>query len=218
MKQFKMWLAVFVLPVIISTLISCQKERDLISSENSEQTVANASREPVTRAYRDSFEIRLNFRPNIPGGWNPANPNSLVWWPGYGDGNGTHMGKASVYFNQYTVRQPSGIVYMFARPVTMFFATELQSYNVPPEVCAVGYDGKGNSVWFKNHPDGIPSAAASPTRINFSGTMYIVGGTGKFTGATGETTITGYFNPAPLQTNPNALLEGSFWNNGWIRY
>jgi len=218
MKKITTCLAAFVLPAILLTLISCQKEREYISLNNEEQTVTTASRGPVTRAYRDSFEIWLNFKPNIPGGWNPANPNSLVWWPGYGNGNATHMGNASVYFNQYTVRQPSGGVYMFSRPVTMFFATQLQAYNVPPEVSAVIYDDKENSVWLQNDPAGIPSSTVSPTKITFSGTMYIIGGTGKFTGATGETTLYGYFNPAPLQTNPNALLEGSLWHYGWIRY
>lgn len=217
MKKIANWLAIVIVPTILLTLSSCQKETQVINSINSEEAVTKASHEPVTRAYRDSFEIWLRFKPNIPGGWNPANPNSLVWWPGYGGGNATHMGNVSMYFNQYTIRQTSG-VYMYARPVTMFFATELQDYNVPSEVCAVVYDDKGNSIWFKNHPDGILSATVSPTRINFSGTMYIIGGTGKFAGATGETTLTGYFNPAPLQTNPNALLEGSLWNNGWISY
>lgn len=218
MKKINAWLAAFVLPVILGTMISCQKERELLSSSNSEQNLATESKGPVTRAYRDSFQIWLNFRPDIPGGWIPADPNSHVWWPGYGDGNATHMGSTGLYFNQYTLRQPSGAVHMFSRPVTMFFASELQAYNVPSEVCAVVYDGKGNSVWFKNDPAGIPSTTVSPTMITFSGTMFIIGGTGKFTGATGETNLNGYFNPAPLQTNPNALLDGTLWHYGWIRY
>ncbi|MGE5107341.1 MAG: hypothetical protein ACM3H8_07340 [Sphingobacteriales bacterium] len=218
MKKNTSWLAAFVLPTILLTLISCQKEMKVISSENSGEAVTRVSREPVTRAYRDSFEMWLRFQPDIAGGWVISNPNSHAWWPGYGDGNATHMGNVSIYFNQYSVRQPSGGIHLFSSPVTMFFATELQAYNVPPEVCAIVYDGKGNSVWLKNDPDGIPSATLSPTMITFSGTMYIIGGTGKFAGATGETTLTGYFNPAPLQANPNALLEGSIWHYGWIRY
>lgn len=77
---------------------------------------------------------------------------------------------------------------------------------------------KISSGWLKNDPAGIPSESVSPTQITFSGTMYIIGGTGKFAGATGETTLNGYFNPAPLQTNPYALLEGSLWHYGWISY
>jgi len=217
MKKYIAMLAIVIPSLIMLLLASCQKE--IISKKVQEETAtSSAASGPVTRAYRDSFQMWLNFRPDIPGGWNPANPRSRVYWPGYGDGNATHMGKAGVYFNQYTLRMPIGQIYMFSRPVTMFFATELQGYNVPGEVAAIVLDGKGNSVWFKNDPNGIPSSSVSPTMVTFSGIMYIIGGTGKFEGATGEITINGYFNPAPLSTNPNALLDGTLWSNGWIRY
>lgn len=223
MKKIASWLVAIVLPAMLLTFISCQKEKSIVRYDNSELYSTNSSesvlkQSPVTRGFRDSFEIWLSFKPNIPGGWVPANPNSLVWWPGYGKGNVTHMGKGSCYFNQYTVRQPSGDVYMFSRPVTMFFGTELQAYNVPPEVCAVIYDDKGNSVWLQNDPAGVPSSTVSATKITFSGGMYIIGGTGKFSGATGEVMLNGYFDPSPLATNPYALLKGSLWHNGWIRY
>ena len=60
-------------------------------------------------------------------------------------------------------------------------------------------------------PEGLLSARVSPTRINLDGPMLIVGGTGKFTGATGETSFHGYFNPQNLN-------EATFWQNGWIAY
>lgn len=217
MKMIKALLAILLPFSIILLMGSCQKEAVYTNSVDEEISTAS-NKGPVTRAFRDSFEIWLKFKPNIPGGWNPSNPNSLVWWPGYGDGNATHMGNVSIYFNQYTVRQPSGSIYMFSSPVTKFFATELQDYNLPADVAAIVFDDKGNSVWFKNDPDGIPSSTVSPTMITFSGNMSIIGGTGKFAAATGETTLTGYFNPAPLQTNPAALLKGTLWNYGWISY
>lgn len=223
MKKITSWLVAILLPAMLFTLFSCQKEKEMVRSDNSDQYSTNSSQSlskqgPVTRGLRDSCEMWIKFKPNIPGGWVPTNPNSLVWWPGYGTGNATHMGNVSVYFNQYTVRQPSGVVYMFSAPVTMFYGTELQAYNVPSTVTSVVYDDKGNSVWFVNDPAGIPSTTVSPTMITFSGKMYIVGGTGKFAGATGEVTMDGYFDPSPLATNPKALLKGTFWNKGWIRY
>jgi hypothetical protein len=218
MKKIHLWQATLVLTVMLGTLISCQKERDLITLNNVEQTFSKESLTPVTRAFHANFSMNLNFVPDFAGGWVITDPNSYAWWPGYGDGNATHMGNAAVYFNQYTVRQPSGIVNLFSSPVTMFFANQLMAYNVPPEVSAIAYDRKGNTIWFKNDPGGIPSATVSPTKIIFSGTMYIIGGTGKFTGATGETILNGYFDPSPLQTNPGALLEGILSHDGWIRY
>ncbi|MDN3655380.1 hypothetical protein QWZ08_07080 [Ferruginibacter paludis] len=218
MKKTNLLLAALILPVMLGTLISCQKEKDLISPNNSEQTISKKSATPETRAYHDNFSMKLHFVPDIAGGWVITDPDSYAWWPGDGDGNATHMGNASIYYNQYTVRQLSGVVHLFSSPVTMFFPTELQAYNVPPEVSVVAYDHKGNSIWFKNDPAGIPGKATSPTKVVFSGTMYIIGGTGKFFGATGEVILSGYFNPAPLQTNPDALLDGNLSHDGWIRY
>lgn len=217
MKKIRAMLAILLPFSMILLMGSCKKE--FVNTNNPNEEIATASnRGPVTRAFRDSFEIWLKFKPNIPGGWNPANPYSLVWWPGYGEGNATHMGNVSIYFNGYTVGQPSGGVYIFPAPVTMFFATELQSYNLPQDVDGIISDDKGNSIWVKNDPNGIPSSPVSPSMITFSGKSYITGGTGKFAGATGETTLTGYFDPSPLQTNPSALLPGTLWSYGWIRY
>jgi len=210
MKKFTTWLVAIVLPAtMILTLISCQKDIKDISPTNSE-LVTGKSHEPVTRAYRDSFEAELNYIPDFNGGYVQTNPYSHVWWPGSGDGNATHMGNVSAYFNQYTIRT-SGIIYMFHSPATMFFPTELQAFNVPQNVSLVVVDGKGNSVWFRNSPEGFPSTPVSPTKIIFNGTMIIAGGSGKFSGATGETSFHGFFNPQNLQ-------ECSFWQNGWIQY
>lgn len=217
MKKIRAMLAILLPFSMILLMGSCKKEA-VYTNATDEEIPTKANRQPVTRAYRDSFEVWLKFKPNIPGGWNPANPNSLVWWPGHGEGHATHAGNVSIYFNGYTVRESSGGVNIYPAPVTMFFASELQSYDLPPDVDGIVLDDKGNSVWLKNDPNGIPSSTVSPSMITFTGKSYIIGGTGKFAGATGETTLTGYFNPAPLQTNPNALLQGALWNYGWIRY
>ena len=210
MKKKSTVLAIIVPSLIILLLASCRKESIYTKTGEEEIATSSASSGPITRAYRDSFDSWLNFVPDIAGGWVATNPNSHVWWPGDGDGNVTHMGNASIYFNQYTLRVGTQIV-MFHAPVIMFFATELQAYNVPSEVSMVVFDDKGNSVWFSNDPAGLPTTRVSPTKITFTGTMHIAGGTGKFTGATGETTLNGYFNPLDL-------TECSFWQNGWIAY
>lgn len=209
MKKITIWLIPFLLLIIIISVMSCQKEA--IYTNTADEEIATVSNHgPVTRAYRDSFNILLNFIPDIAGGWVATSPNSRVWWPGGGDGNATHMGNVSTYLNQYTLRVGTQIV-MFHAPVIMFFATELQAYNVPSEVNVVVFDDKGNSVWFSDDHAGLPTTRVSSSKITFTGTMHIVGGTGKFTGATGETTLSGYFNPQNLN-------EATFWQNGWIAY
>lgn len=209
MKKKSPMLVILMPSLIILLLASCQKES--VYTKTVDEEIATVSDHgPVTRAYRDSFDAWLNFVPDIAGGWVATNPNSRVWWPGGGDGNATHMGNVSIYFNEYTLRVGTQIV-MFHAPVITFFATELQAYNVPSEVSMVVFDNKGNSVWLSNDPAGLPTTRVSTSKITFTGTMNIVGGTGKFIGATGETTLNGYFNPLDL-------TECSFWQNGWIAY
>lgn len=197
--------------LIIFLLASCQKEILPGNFKNGDEAISTAFKEgPIKRAYRDSFDGYLNFVPDIAGGWTYSDPFSLVWWPGGGKGNATHMGNASSYFNQYTIRVGTQ-VFMFHAPVTMFFGTELQVYNVPTNVSSVVFDDKGNSIWFRNDDAGLTTTRVSPTKVTFTGIMHIVGGTGKFMGATGETTLNGYFNPTDL-------TECLTWENGWISY
>jgi hypothetical protein len=207
MKKITTGVAGIVLPLLlIITVSSCQKETTAINGLNEEIATA-ANNGPITRAYRDSFDTWYQFVPDIAGGWTPPNP-APAWYPGGGDGNATHFGIASSYFNQYASFGPTGLT-SSAAPVTMFFAAQLASFSVPSNVSTIVFDDKGNSVWFQSA--GTQTMPVSPTRVNFTGTNNIVGGTGKFAGATGEVTINGYFNPQNQQ-------DASFWQNGWIRY
>lgn len=207
MKKITTGVASIVLPLLlIITISSCQKETTAINGMNEEIATA-ANNGPVTRAYRDSFDTWYQFVPDILGGWTPPNP-APAWYPGGGDGNATHFGNASTYFNQYASFGPTGLTTSHA-PVTMFFGVPLASFNVPANVGSIVYDNKGNSVWFQSA--GTQALPAGPTRVNFTGTNNIVGGTGKFAGATGQVTINGYFNPQNQQ-------DASYWQNGWISY
>jgi hypothetical protein len=207
MKKITTTVAGIVLPLLlIITVSSCQKETTAINGLNEEIATA-ANNGPVTRAYRDSFDTWYQFVPDIAGGWTPPNP-APAWYPGGGDGNATHFGIASSYFNQYASFGPTGLT-SSAAPVTMFFAAQLASFSVPSNVSTIVFDDKGNSVWFQSA--GTQTMPVSPTRVNFTGTNNIVGGTGKFAGATGQVTVNGYFNPQNQQ-------DASFWQNGWIRY
>jgi hypothetical protein len=165
-------------------------------------------KKPVRRAWRDSSETWYQFVPDFEGGWDPNNPFVLAWVPGGGEGNATHMGKVSTYFNQYITATGSSV----AAPVTMFFSAELSLLgftDIPDEVSSLYFDTKGNSVWF--HATSNSAVPISPTRINFSGTADIIGGTGKFEGATGEVNFYGFYNPQDPQ-------DASYWSNGWIEY
>lgn len=208
MKKKSSVSAIIVPSLIILLLASCQKE-SIYTNTGEEEATSAASQGPVTRAYRDSFDADLHFVPDIAGGW--TYPNSApAWFHGNGHGNATHMGNVNTYFNTYTLKSSAGVM-VYGRSVTMFYATQLQSYDVPSNVSGIVYDDKGNSIWFRIAPEGWTSWHTDATHVAMTGTSFIVGGTGKFTGATGETTTNATFNQLILQ-------ECSLWQNGWIAY
>lgn len=199
-------IGILLLSILSLQFQSCQKEAITVNKPSEEIAIA-AKNEPVTRAYRDSFVTWYNFVPDFANGFNGTAP-APGWFPGGGPGNATHMGKCSSYFNQYATIGQTGLVTASA-PVTMFFGQQLAEFNVPASVNSIVLDDKGNAVWF--HLLYSQTTPVSPTRIEFHGESDIVGGNGKFAGATGHVTLNGYFNPQDQQ-------DASFWNNGWIKY
>ena len=197
------------------SLTSCAKDDELVFSRSGadiENLDVAAAKESVRRAYRDSFDTWYMLVPDIANGWNPSLVPFLAWYPGGGEGNVSHMGKASTYFNQYVPFTPPNVTSIPA-PVTMFFAAELTAAGypgIPSTVSYLTFDTKGNSVWFWADGNNVQTPV-SPTRIEFTGTSTIVGGTGKFEGATGQVTLSGYFNPQNGQ-------DASVWSKGWISY
>src|SRR6187549_1481582 len=94
--------------VAFALLLSCQKEVNSPSKKDAELKKAEATR-PVWRAYKDSFDTYYFVVPDFAKGAGPATNFLPAWFPGAGNGNATHMGKAKCFFNQYTSFGPDGI-------------------------------------------------------------------------------------------------------------
>lgn len=189
---------------------ACKKET---ASSITLQTASSSQEDQrVKRPYKDRFDTWFQFVPDFVNGWDPQNPTPfLAWYPGGGSGNATHMGNAQIYFNQYVPFNPPYFSSIHA-PVNQFFSKELAAVglgSLSNDVSSVVFDGKGNAVWL--HQTSNSTTPVSASRIEFSGISDIIGGTGKFAGATGEVNLKGYFNPLDQQ-------DAAVSADGWILY
>ncbi len=227
MKKYSMNMAAILLPLLIASfVISCKKEESISGIDRSgakpelQSTISSKQekkeKEKVQRPYKDHFDTYYRFEPDFAGGWlPPANGESPspapAWYPGGGEGNATHMGKVWTLYNQHADFNSMGGLTSSAASVNMFFAAALQQAGIvaPANVSTVVFDKKGNSVWFILQSN--VTTPISTTRINFSGTSKIVGGSGKFVGATGEVSLQGYFNPTDFN-------DAGVDTNGFIVY
>lgn len=175
-----------------SPVLTEQLEKSVALSEGT--TGEENLRKSQEYNYLEKFTNEIGLVPDFANGWQEGSP-APAWYPGTGLGNATFMGKAYSFINQYASFGPSGLSTVGA-PVTQFYLIELEELgleNIPDNVSSLTTDGKGNSVWFKNIIN--VTTPASETRMDFIAEVEIVGGTGKFEGATGNGTVVGYFNP-----------------------
>ena len=207
----KLFTPTIILTIVVAMLITgCKKEN---TSRVTTQTASSAKTDhQVKRAYKDRFDTWFQFVPDFANGWDPQNPTPfLAWYPGGGSGNATHMGNAQIYFNQYVPFNPPFFSSVHA-PVNLFFSAELAAAGLGAlgdDVSSVVYDGKGNSIWL--HQTSNSTTPVNDARIEFTGISAIIGGTGKFAGASGEVNLKGYFNP---QNQQDAAVSA----DGWILY
>ena len=152
----------------------------------------NLRKGPNGVVYQEKFTNSIGFVPAE--GFNPI-LGLPAFYPGTGVGNATYMGEAYSFINQKAELGPQGPVTVGA-PVTMFSADKLAEFgltNIPDEVSSLTTDGKGNTIYFKNILN--VTTPVSPTRINFTADVEIIGGTGKFKTASGKGKVVGFFNP-----------------------
>lgn len=184
---------IIALVVVMVYFTSCGKE-EITNQGNAalEQgsNEANYGKAQAARPYYESFTAISNITPTASGVFNP----------GWGTGSARHMGTAKMCFNQQVIfaminGQPTPIGSV-AAPVNQFYAAELATVGitVPNTVSSITYDNFGNSVWFTS-TTGTSLSPVSATRVNFTANLQIIGGSGRYAGASGTTLMNGYFNP-----------------------
>ncbi|MFA6261750.1 MAG: hypothetical protein WC760_09790 [Bacteroidia bacterium] len=179
--------------IVMVIFTSCGKEEITNQSNAALEQGSNEAtygKTQAARPYYESFTAISNITPTANGVFNP----------GWGTGSARHMGTAKMCFNQQVIfaminSQPMPIG-STAAPVNQFYASQLAAagITVPNSVSSITYDDFGNSVWFTS-TTGTSLAPVSATRVNFTANLQIIGGTGRFAGASGTTLMNGYFNP-----------------------
>jgi hypothetical protein len=221
-KLYSFRYAMLCMIVCLTTLTSCEKEKDLIK-----------------RSFKASTKTWYRISPTAPAPVTVAGKQyyTFAYVPGGGEGNATHMGNIKTWFNQLAFTSsdlpiPEGslvapVVDVINYPVTgaplpLIQAgdfSELASINallhLPQAVqghvvSSFFYNDKGDAVFISNS-DVSTITPVSATRNDFGGKALIVGGRGKFRNAVGEVDFKGSFNP----TNPN---EAEYGVQGWIAY
>lgn len=215
-------------------LFSCQKEQQPGDVQN-----LGASEKAVKRPFKAStvtvYRVAPSLSGPIPVSLGGTNYLGFVYFPGKGVGNATHMGNVRTYFNQLAIWPegttdpnavpPSGsipkpivdIPGYFLLPPPIDFSDLFGLINtlpIPREIN--GYPVNSMLVNDKNEAVFSTSVGGfirpeSATKFVYGGKALILGGTGKFTNATGEFDFIGYFNPQ----NPD---DAEYNVDGWISY
>lgn len=162
----------------------------------------------------------------------------FAYFPGGGEGNATHMGNVTNWFNQlaYTTPPNTGPEGSVNAPVAEIpgypvlgaplpliqagdFATlpsVLSALSVPSTssghiINSILYNKKGDAVFTSAITGTGGTFPISEIKVGFNGKALIVGGRGKFVGATGEIDFCGYFNVADAN-------DAEYNAEGWISY
>lgn len=191
----------------IAFLTGCQKDVSEFSSQSSLQSKA-----AVEKTYQ-----KHNIKGELTGIAHVI-PASEVggYFAGTATGHSNMLGKFSSIFNSYfnfigETPEP------FA-PVTMFFNESnndfLRDIDIDVEdlsqVSVISYDEHGNSLWA--HIESTNIGTSSGDRYYNQATYQVVGGTGKFEGATGLYTLTGYYtNPLVDPSEIAYNIEGDLY-------
>ena len=171
---------------------STKDELDTLRVEGTNKTEAAKKDNSQERPFKGRLISSTTLVPDIAGGY--AGSLGHAWYPGEGEGNLTNMGKFQIYFNQYiSVLNPDGTIKVSGAPVNMFFQNQLPAgITLPNEVSFFIFDKHGNSIWAKAATGDFSYKMPTETRVEILIPAEIIGGTGRFAGAEGYFTISGY--------------------------
>jgi hypothetical protein len=196
MKTFS-FLKIALLLVAVPFLFGCEKEPMSELQVSAESELGKGKQ--VERPFKGSMVTSTILIGDEEAGWTEGNLLP-AWFLGSGEGNATHIGKFSAYFSQYGIPVGVNEAQVVGAPVTMFFTDELLALFTPAEIAlmtelevsVVIYDKHGNSIWSARVPLTRNLVLDDASNVEVYQELLIVGGTGRFAGASGAFTLSGY--------------------------
>jgi hypothetical protein len=186
-------------------LLGCQKETLLSEASSAESMLVGKN----TSKINEQEAVERPFKGEVTSDWIQVFGESGFNVYGTGGGNFTHLGKSHFYYNTYTpydnrltfVHAPVNAVPDLNTALTSY------GYNLPENVSAIFFDEHGNSIWSHQLAVGIYTPTAT-SHVLIDGEFEIVGGTGRFAGAEGHYTVSGYFNQDDYQDVGLKIFDG----------
>jgi hypothetical protein len=211
MKKINLSVKSGVVLALVLLVSSCSLDQqvveDVANSKLAEEEVSAIPdsenlRKGRTFRYQERFSNQIT--PTVLPNEDPQFPvEELTFLPGVGEGNATFLGRAKSFINQVAIGESTSI----GAPVTMFYGEQLAELgltDISDEVSSVTVDRRGNAIFFKNIIN--TATPVSETLVRFVAEVQIVGGAGRFEGASGEAIVEGSFNP--LNGQGSTIVKG----------
>lgn len=185
----------------LSFLAGCRKD----VTENATDSplpgkAAVSKRPPHELPLKASMDVYSTYTPDYANGGCYCAPYLPGYMTGTGEGNSTLLGKFYSYSNWYAYYDAAWRQQTYSVPLPDDYYQKLSPYFTVGEVQAIKdaqvevifFDRQGNAIWSKVDDMAMDMSPTDSLHFSLSGEGVIVGGTGKFAGARGTYTFTGY--------------------------
>lgn len=184
----------------LSFLAGCRKSVPENTPDNILQSKAVSGRSLHERPLKATMEVYSTYAPDVAKGGCYCPPYLPGYMTGEGEGHSTLLGRFSSYSNWYAYYDPAGAQVTYSVPLPGEYYDQLKPYFTEAEARAIKdrqvvvlfFDRQGNSIWSDVASMDMIMSPLDPLHFSLAGNGVIVGGTGKFAGATGSYSFTGY--------------------------
>lgn len=203
LKHFIMKVSLLRMALLLACLpffTNCRKDLSKSANESSLTSNAVVSHKIHPRPLKGNMDVYHVYTPDYAKGGCYCFPYLPGFMGGSGEGNSTLLGKFYSYSNLYAYYGATGAQVTYSVPLTDSFYNQLKPYFSNDEIQAMKaqkvevlfFDHQGNAFWSDFDTLHMDPSAANILHFSLEGTGKIIGGIGKFAGATGFYNFSGY--------------------------